>query len=75
MNTRDQSIFGNYLYDRMVPPDHFLRLLNEIIEWEHFPQHLIELYQGGGEYGCPPFSPAQLLKMCLLPYFYDLSER
>ncbi len=59
----------------MVSPDHFMRLLNEIIEWEWFTQHLIELYRGGGEYGRPPFNPAQLLKMCLLAYFYDLSEQ
>lgn len=50
-------------------------MLNESIEWECFPQHLIELYQGGGGYGRPPFNPAQLLKMCLSAYFYDLSER
>jgi len=75
MNTRDQSFFGNYQYDQIVPQDHFLWLLNEIIEWERFTQHLIELYRGGGEYGRPPFNPAKLLKMCLLAYFYDLSER
>jgi len=74
-DTRDQSFFGNYIYDQIVPSDHFLRLLNQNVEWDRFTQRLIELYRGGGEYGRPPFNPAQLLKMCLLAYFYNLSER
>ncbi|MDY6874156.1 MAG: transposase, partial [Chloroflexota bacterium] len=61
MNTRNPSYFGNYLYDQMVPQNHFLRLLNEIIEWERFTQHLIELDRGGGEYGRSP------LKSCPTP--------
>ena len=75
IDTRDQSFFGNYIYDQVVPQTHFLRLLNELINWDPFTVRLIELYRGGGEYGRPPFNPAQLLKMCLLAYFYDLSER
>jgi IS5 family transposase len=58
-----------------VPQDHFLRLLNQAIDWERLTNQLIEIYHGGGEYGRSPFNPAQLLKMCLLAYFYDLSER
>ena len=73
--TRDQSFFGNYIYDQIVPQDHFLRLLNQIMEWDRFTPRLIELYRGEGEYRRPPFNPAQLLKMCLLAYFYNLSER
>ena len=73
--TRDQSFFGNYVYDQIIPQDHFLRLLNQIIDWDRFTKQLIEIYRGGGEYGRPPFNPAQLLKMFLLAYFYDLSER
>jgi IS5 family transposase len=75
IDTRDQSFFGNYIYAQVVPQTHFLRLLNELIDWDPFTVRLIELYRGGGEYGRPPFNPAQLLKMCLLAYFYDLSER
>jgi len=75
MDTREESFFGNYLYDQIVPQDHFLRLLDQTIDWERFTNQLIEIYRGGGEYGRPPFNPAQLLKMCLLAYFYDLSER
>lgn len=75
VNTRDQSFFGNYIYDQVVPENHFLRLLNQLIDWERFTNRLIELYRGGGEYGRPPFNPTQLLKMGLLAYFYNLSDR
>ncbi|MFN2304122.1 MAG: transposase [Anaerolineales bacterium] len=75
IDTRDQSFFGNYIYDLVVPQDHFLRLLNQLIEWDRFTDRLLELYGGGAEYGRPPFNPTQILKMCLLVYFYNLSER
>lgn len=75
VNTRDQSFFGNYIYDQVVPQNHFLRLLNRLIDWDRFTERIIELYRGGGEYGRPPFNPMQLLKMCLLAYFYNLSDR
>ena len=75
VNTREQSFFGHYVYDQMVPKNHFLRLLNELINWDQFTERLIDLYRGGGEYGRPPFNPMQLLKMGLLAYFYNLSDR
>jgi len=50
-DTREQSFFGNYIFDQIVPQDHFLRLLNQIIKWAHFTPRLIELYRGGGKYG------------------------
>ena len=33
INTRDQSFFGNCIYDQVVPGDHFLCLLNQLIDW------------------------------------------
>lgn len=75
VDTRNQSFYGNYLYDQVVPTAHFLRKLNQLVDWDRFTQRLIELYRGGGEYGRPPFNPVQLLKMCLLAYFYNISDR
>jgi len=75
IDTREQSFFGNYIYDLTVPKDHFLRLLNQLIPWDHFTNRLLELYAGGAEYGRPPFNPVQMLKICLLAHFYDLSDR
>jgi len=75
IETRGQSFFGNYIYDMVVPKDHFLRLLNQLIPWDDFTDKLLELYAGGAEYGRPPFNPTQMLKVCLLSRFYNLTGR
>lgn len=69
------SFFGDIVYDRVVPQDHFLRRLNEVVDWRPFTQKLLRYYKGGGEYGPPPYEPALILKMLLVSYLYDLSER
>ena len=70
-----QSFYGDYLYDLIIPEDHFLRKLNAIIAWERFTRKLIRLYKGEGVVGRPPFDPALLLKVELIAYLYNLSER
>jgi transposase len=75
IETREQSFYGNYIYDMVVPKNHFLRLLNQLIPWDDFTDELLKLYAGGAEYGRPPFNPTQMLKMCLLSRFYNLTGR
>jgi IS5 family transposase len=69
------SFWGEFLYQRAVPKEHFLRQLEEVIDWEVFSRRLVELYEGQGEVGRPPYDPVMLLKMLLLAYLYNLSER
>jgi transposase, IS5 family len=69
------SFFGDLVYQRIVPRDHFLVRLNEVINWEVFVPPFIEAYRGLAEEGRPPYSPIVLLKMLLIAYLYDLSER
>ena len=75
VETGKSSFFGDYLYDQVVPEDHFLRKLKNLIPWDRFTQRLIQLYKGGGRYGRPPFDPALVLKVTLVAYLYNLSER
>jgi IS5 family transposase len=75
VDTGKSSFFGDYVYERAVPQDHFLRKLKEIIPWERFTKRLIGLYKGEGLVGRPPFDPALILKMELVAYLYNLSER
>ena len=75
VETGKSSFYGDYLYDQIVPENHFLRQLKNQIPWERFTRRLIRLYKGGGVYGRPPFDPALLLKVTLIAYLYDLSER
>lgn len=69
------SFFGRMVYDRIIPADHFFRKLNEIIPWERFTVKLVRYYQGRAERGRPPYDPALVLKMLVVAYLYDLSER
>lgn len=69
------SFFGEIVYQRVVPQDHFLRRLNEVIPWRKFTAKLVRYYKGGAEYGPPPYEPVVLLKMLLLSYLYGISER
>lgn len=73
--TDENSFFGRFLYDRVVPADHFLRRLLEIIPWERFTKMLLEYYRGGAREGRPPYDPALLLRMLLVSFLYNLSER
>lgn len=69
------SFFGDLVYKRVVPRDHFLVKLNQLIDWEQFVPILLPAYKGLAEEGRPPYSPVVILKMLLITYLYNLSER
>jgi IS5 family transposase len=69
------SFFGHFLYQQKVPRDHFLNKLNEVVDWSRFTKRLLGYYEGKGERGQAPYNPALILKMLLLSYLYNISER
>ena len=72
----DGSFFGEMIYDRVVPEDHALRRIDQVVDWTPFTEKLVSLYRGeGGAMGRPPYNPAVILKMLLLCYLYDMSHR
>ena len=75
VKTANKSFYGDYLYDQVVPEGHFLRILKSMIDWDLFTQKLIRLYKGEGVVGRPPFDPALVLKVELIAYLYNLTER
>ena len=75
IKTGSETFFGEYLYDQVVPQDHFLRKLRQIVDWDYFTKRLIKLYKGQGVVGRPPFDPAMMLKIEVIAYLYKLSER
>jgi IS5 family transposase len=75
VETGSNSFYGEYLYDQVVPQEHFLRKLRQLIDWNRFTHKLIKLYKGEGVVGRPPFDPALVLKVELIAYLYNLSER
>jgi len=73
--TNADSFFGNFLYDQKVSKNHFLRKLSEVVDWDRFTTKLLGYYQGKGEIGQAPYDPAIMLRMLLLYYLWNVSER
>jgi IS5 family transposase len=71
----ENSFFGRMVYDRIIPRDHFLVQLNAAIPWQRFTYKLVKYYRGKAKEGRPPWEPAVVLKMLLVAYLYNLSER
>ncbi len=69
------SFFGDYVYTRVVPRDHFLVKLNQLIDWDSFTEILLPAYKGLAEEGRPPYPPVVILKMLVISYLYSFSER
>jgi len=74
-NTGLASFWGGYLFDQIVPQDHFVRALKELFDWQELGAQLIRLYEGKGVVGRPPYDPVLMFKMLFLSYLYDLSAR
>jgi IS5 family transposase len=73
--TTMDSFFGNFLYEQVVPKNHFLVKLEGIIDWQHYTKKFLAYYKGKGEVGQAPYDPAMILKMLLVSYLYNISER
>ena len=73
--TRADTFFGNFLYNQKVSRNHFLRKLNEVVDWDRFTRKLLGYYRGKGETGQAPYNPTIMLKMLLLSYLWNVSER
>lgn len=65
---------ATWVYTRVVPRNHFLVKLNQLIGWEQFVPILLHAYEGLAKAGRPPYSPIVLLKMLLITHLYKLSE-
>ncbi len=69
------SFFGNFLYAQILPKKHFLVKAKDAIPWERFTTKLLRYYKGGGQYGRTAYEPSKMLRMLLLSYLYNISER
>jgi IS5 family transposase len=73
--TGENTFFADFLYDRVVPQDHFLRRLDEVVPWDAFGGQLLTYYKGSAETGRPPWNPVLMLKVLVLAHLYTLSRR
>ena len=60
------SFFRSFIYQQVVPKDHFLVKLNEVVPWQRFTYKLVKYYRGKAKEGRPPYDPAVLPKMLLV---------
>jgi transposase len=60
-------------YEQLVPKDHFLRRLPEIVDFERFRSSLSSAYSH--DMGRPPVDPVLMLKLEILARHYNLSDR
>jgi transposase len=68
-----ESFFGTYLYDRIVPTDHLLRKINQVVDFSFVRVILADSYNA--EIGRPAEDPEFMLRICLLQYIYGDSDR
>jgi len=68
-----ESFYGSYLYDRIVPPDHLLRKMNQVVDFSFARQILNDRYNP--DIGRPAEDPEFMLRLCLLQYIYGDSDR
>jgi hypothetical protein len=48
------GFFGGFVYERVVPRDHFLVELREVIDWDALLPMLVATYEGLAERGRAP---------------------
>ncbi|MFC1977679.1 IS1182 family transposase [Chloroflexota bacterium] len=68
-----ESFYGSYLYDRIVPVDHLLSKINQVVDFSFAEQLLKDRYSA--DIGRPAENPEFMLRLCLLQYIYGDSDR
>ncbi len=67
------SFWGDPLYERIIPKDHFLKRLNDLIEFKKVNEMVKDLYSK--DMGRPCYEPAMLFKMIYLQFMFNISDR
>jgi transposase len=67
------SEFDQQVYRGVVPPDHYLRKVLQVVAWDDFYNPLASYYSP--DMGRPAESPVLMLKLEYLRYHHNLSDR
>jgi transposase len=65
--------FDSRVFDIVVKPDHYLRRVSAIIDFERFRDRLVDAYEPA--IGRPAIDPVCMLKIMFLCFHYRLSDR
>lgn len=67
------SFYGNHIYDRVIPEDHFLKLLDRAVDFSFVNELCRDAYTP--ESGRPAYAPEMMFKILFLQFLYDISDR
>jgi transposase len=67
------SFYGSYLYDRIIPQDHLLRKINQVVDFSFVRELVIDRYDP--DFGRPAEDPEFMVRLCLPQYLYGDSDR
>ena len=67
------SFYGSYLYDNIIPKDHLLRRINAVVDFSFIKDLIKDKYTEN--FGRPAEDPEFMVRLCLLGYIYGHSDR
>ena len=67
------SFYGNHINDRLIPKDHFLKLLDKAVDFSFVNELCRDAYTP--DFGRPAYEPEMMFKMIFLQFLYDVSDR
>ena len=71
--TSQHSFYGNHIYDRIIPKDHFLKLLDKAVDFSFVNELCRDAYTL--DFGRPAYEPEMMFKIIFLQFLYDVSDR
>lgn len=73
--SNQNSFFGHYLYDQIIPADNFLRQVSDKVDFSFVNELCLDAYDNFGSVGNRPYEPVLLFKILFLSFLYDISAR
>jgi IS5 family transposase len=67
------SFYGNHIYDRVIPEDHFLKLLSKAVDFSFVNKFCRSAYSP--DFGRPAYGPEMMFKIIFLQFLYNVSDR
>ena len=67
------SFYGNHIYERVIPNNHFLKLLDKAVDFSFVNELCRDAYTP--DFGRPAYEPEMMFKILFLQFLYDISDR
>jgi IS5 family transposase len=67
------SFYGEHIYDRVIPENHFLKLLDKAVDFSFVNELCKDAYTP--DFGRPAYEPEMMFKVLFLQFLYDISDR